>query len=116
MPPNSESLLAMKRLAWSGVTIIALLFGLVVGLNLGYERSPTQSPLDLRRFRGVKDAPTEEGRTTDPTGRFDAVLLVESYGGAVGGGVNWYVSIIVQKDQPAISATELYSWPIRPRK
>lgn len=93
-----------KIVLLSLATIFALFITSSVGYNLGDEKSISGSPLDLKHFRGVKDGPTEEGRTTDPTGRFDAVLLVESYGGAVGG-VNWYVSI-VQKSKPAVSATE----------
>jgi len=95
----------MTKVVWSAATVIALFVGLLAGLNIGYERSPSRGSMDLRRFRGTKDGPLETGRTTDPTGRFDAVLLAESYGGAAGGGVNWYVASC-KRNQPAVSATE----------
>lgn len=105
MTQTPETRLLMKRLVWGGATLVALLVGLFVGINVGYERSPLRGPLDLRRLRGVKDGLREEGRITDPTGRLDAVVLTETYGGGAGGGVNLFVSI-VQKSQPAVSAPE----------
>jgi hypothetical protein len=93
----------MTKVVWSAATVIALFVGLLAGLNIGYERSPSRGSMDLRRFRGTKDGPLETGRTTDPTGRFDAVLLAESYGGAAGGGVNWYVSILQKESARRLS-------------
>jgi hypothetical protein len=87
----------MRRLAWGGLTLVCFLLGLFIGRLNG---PPNRGFRDLRQFGG-----REQSRVTDPTGRFDALVLAETYGPAGGGGVNWYVCI-VRKGQPAISAKE----------
>jgi hypothetical protein len=87
----------MRRLAWGTLTLILFLLGLLIGRS----NAPSYRGFrDLRHFSGH-----EQSRITDPTGRFDALVLFVTYGPAGGGGVNWYVCI-VGKGQPAISAKE----------
>ena len=88
---------AMKRLAWGAITLTLFLLGLLIGRS----NAPSYRGFrDLGHFSG-----REQSRITDPTGRFDALVLSETYGPAGGGGVNWYVCI-VGKGEPPISAKE----------
>jgi hypothetical protein len=59
----------MKSLAWCLLIVIAFLIGLVTGYE---QRSSIRDLRDVSRVKG-----TERGRTTDPTGRFVALLLLE---------------------------------------
>jgi hypothetical protein len=87
----------MKSLLWTGVAAVALVVGLVIGRTA---QQPSRDLLDLSRVVGI-----EKARQTDPSGRLDSVLIMLSYGGAAGGGVNWYVSF-VPKGQPASVAKQ----------
>ena len=86
----------MKRVMWASATVVAF----VSGLFIGYKVHPFRSLQDLHGVEG-----TERSRVTDPSGRLDAVILRELYGGAAGGGINWY-ACIVQKGHPALAAKE----------
>jgi hypothetical protein len=84
----------MRRLFWIALIIAA--FG--VGYAAGW-LSPHHSLRDLERVQGA-----EKQRVTDPSGQFDAVLLLESWGGPIGE-INWYICI-VEKGRSAASVQE----------
>ena len=81
----------------------AILLGFLVGMSVGRVSVPPPPYRGYRDLTGVMGR--EQSRVTDPSGRFDAVVLAETYGPAGGGGVNWYVCV-VRKGKPATSAKE----------
>ena len=87
----------VRRLAWAALTGVVFLLGLLIGR---ISAPSTRTLLDVRRVDG-----REQSRVTDPTGRFDAIVLFETWGGAAGSVENWYVCI-VRKGQPAASVQE----------
>lgn len=84
----------MRRLIWISLVVVAFGLGYAVGWL-----APHHSLRDLNKVHGV-----EQQRVIDPSGQLDAVLLLESWDGAVGG-ISWYTRI-VQKGRPANSAKE----------
>jgi hypothetical protein len=68
--------------------------------------------LASRFFRGNVSTDVEESRVTSPDGKLDAVMIYESYGGAVGG-IDWYAYIVRKgktvsaKQKPVFSSDDL---------
>jgi len=82
------------RLRWIGIGLICVSFffaGVLVGRRVYHA---------LLLATGFVER-TEAMRVTDPTGRFDAVVVTEGYGGAAGS-IDWYIYIVL-KDKPVPS-------------
>jgi hypothetical protein len=78
--------------------VISIVLSFIAGIALG-----GFGPRVLRRLAG-RSHPQELARVTSPKEQLDAVMILEQYGGAVGGN-DWYV-YIVDKGKPVPSGLD----------
>jgi hypothetical protein len=75
---------------------------------LGFLCYPSMSHL-LRRLPGPKVDRRELVRSTSPDGKFDAVLVADYWGGAVGG-IDWFVYIVKKGGTAPNDANKALFW------